>query len=182
MDKVLSALLGTIVGFFLSWFKEYIQSRPKVKINLKSGKLNYLKKEANSYGDIIETIVVPEKANRFYLSLQFDIFNIGKVGTGITDISIKLSANKNSLYYQPNIILPIENKNMDNISFNLESNKVLTIETLLHVTNEGQSSFVFKETSLLPEEEERLKIEVIIEDLNKEKLSLLVEPMSILTA
>lgn len=182
MDKALIALMRTVVGFLLSWIKEFIQSRPRLKIELKTGKLNYIRQEENDMGDSIEKKVGPENANSFHLNLKFDIFNIGKIGTGITDISIKLSANYQKLYYHPHVSLPIDNKKLDNVSFNLESNRVYTVETFLLIDNKAPSCFVFHEVSLEPGKRNSLKIEVIVSALNKKKLSLVVEPISILTA
>lgn len=71
------ALLGTVVGFFLGWFKELMQSRPKLKTEIKSGKLNYIKQDQNNYGNIVEKKVEPQDANKFQLYLNFDIFNVG---------------------------------------------------------------------------------------------------------
>lgn len=54
MKKALIALSGTVVGFLLGWIKEFIQSRPKMKILLKEGRLFYYNQQQNSFGKVIE--------------------------------------------------------------------------------------------------------------------------------
>lgn len=182
MDKVISALLGTIIGFLLSWIKEFFQNRPKIKVELKNGSLNYINIEANDYGDIVTSIVEPREANTISLKLKFDIFNVGKVSTGITDISIKLSVRKDKLHYQPKVTLPYDNKQLNEISFNLESNKVSTIFAELDIPKEEPNIFIFNDVALAPYDKDRLRIEVVVTALHKKRLSLVVEPVSILTA
>ncbi|MGO1468602.1 MAG: hypothetical protein ACTHW2_01135 [Tissierella sp.] len=182
MEKVVIALLGTVVGFLLSWFKEFIQDKAKVKMNLKTGILNYLKLEENDIGEIIKVKTEPTKAEQFYLNLKFDILNIGKISTGLIDISIELSANNQKLYYSPILLLPIDDKKLENISFNLDSNKVYTVETTLILKNQDSNSFLFDDISLLPNQKKSLKIKVIATTLHKQKSSLRIEPLSILHA
>ncbi len=182
MDKVLSVLLGTILGFFLSWIKEFMQSKPRVKLSLKEGKLKYIKRDSDGDGFFNQKIVGPENANAFYIYLKFDIFNIGKVGTGITDITIKLSANNKKVYYKPDIAIPFDNKKLENTSFNLDSNKVCTVETSLQIDNEDNDSFLFENICIDLQSRNRLKIEVIVTILNKKRIKLYVEPIAICLA
>ena len=75
---IISTLLGAIVGFFLSWLKEYIQSKPKLKTELKKGKFYYYKEFCDGMGNIYKNITSYEEANRLYLLLRFDVINIIK--------------------------------------------------------------------------------------------------------
>ena len=54
---------------------------------------------------------------------------LAHVGTGITDISIELKSRGEQRYYRPIFRFPIENKELNETSFNLEANGVKTIET-----------------------------------------------------
>lgn len=182
MEKALIALSGTIVGFLLGWIKEIIQSRPKLKISLKEGNLEYYKQEKNSFGQVIEEKTISEEANKFVLNLKFDIFNVGKIGDGITDISICISDNNEKLYFQPLLELPYENKKLENVSFNVEPNKVHTVQVDLVLENTEENSYIFGNVNLEPDCRDSLKIIVIAESIKKKKIVYNVVPISILTA
>lgn len=182
MEEAIIALVGTVVGFLLGWVKEVIESRPRLRIELKNGSLCYFNKESDSNMNIIKEKASPEVADELELNLVFDIFNIGKSGTGVTDISIKVMANNEKLYFQPKIILPLENRELDNISFNLESNKVCTIKAVLVLKNTHENSYIFNNINLLPGYSNSLNIEVVVNTIRNKKLLLSVEPISIYTA
>ncbi|SDL43787.1 hypothetical protein SAMN05216497_1357 [Clostridium cochlearium] len=182
MEKTLIALSGTIVGFLLGWIKEIIQSRPKLKISLKEGNLEYYKQEKNSFGQVIEEKTISEEANKFVLNLKFDIFNVGKIGDGITDILICISDNNEKLYFQPFLVLPYENKKLENVSFNVESNKVYTVQSDLVLENTEENYYVFGNVNLKPYCKDSLKVTIIAKSIKNKEVVCPVEPISIFTA
>ncbi len=185
LDKILpiiGILLGTIIGFLLGWLKEYIQSKPKLKTELRTGRFYYYEEVVDEVGNICSRITSAEKANRLFLHLRFDIFNVGKAGTGITNVSIKLQTKKNHRYYHPKFTFPIENKEFEDISFNLEANRVQTIETKLFINKDQENSFLFEDITIDPDNNNKLRITVIVEGIGKKQVMLQVEPISILIA
>lgn len=179
---IIGTLLGTIIGFILGWLKEYIQSKPKLKTELRTGCFYYYKEVVDEYGNICKNKTSAEKANGLFLYLRFDIINIGKAGTGITNISIKLQTKKAYRYYHPKFTFPIENKEFEDISFNLEANRVQTIEAELIIDKDQENSFLFEDITIDPDNNNKLRITVIVECTGKKQAMLQVEPISIFVA
>jgi len=177
---IISTLLGTIVGFFLSWLKEYIQGKPKLKTSLKKGKFYYYKELVDEWGNICKNMTSNEEANRMYLLLRFDVFNIGKSGTGITDISIRLKTNKGQIYHYPKLSFPLEHTELIDTSFNLEANTVQTIEAELDIVKDQENSYLFENINIVPDSKNKLMITVIVKGIGKQQAELHVEPISIL--
>lgn len=180
--EAIFALAGTIVGFLLGWIKECIQNRPKLQIELKNGSLCYLKEDCDSDGNIFKEKSPPEVATKLALKILLDIFNIAKVGTGITDISVCISANNEKSYFQPKIVLPLNSKELDNISFNLEHNQVCTVELTLDLENNQENSYIFSNINIEPGHSNSLKIEVLVNSIKNRRLSLNIEPISLYNA
>ena len=182
MKTALIALSGTVVGFLLGWFKEIIQARAKLKIALKEGGLAYYKHQQNSLGEIEEEKTIPKESYKFVLNLKFDVFNVGKIGSGITDISICISDNKEKLYFQPQLELPYENKKLENVSFNVEPNKVHTVQAVVVLENTEENSYIFGDVNLEPDCKDSLKITIIAKCIKNKEIVCPVEPVSIITA
>lgn len=182
---IIGTLLGTIIGFLLGWLKEYIQSKPKLKTELKTGDFYYYEEVIDEVGNICSYSTSVEEANRLFLLLRFDIFNIGKAGTGITDISIKLQTKKDHRYHYPKLTFPIENKELKNASFNLEANTVQTIEAELIIDKDKQeNSYLFEVDDIIldPDNKNKLRITVIVKSIGKKQAILKIDPISILDA
>ena len=115
--------------------------------------------------------------------MKFDISNVGNVGTGITDISIELKSRGEQRYYRPIFRFPIENKELNETSFNLEANGVKTIETELRIVKDEDNNYMFENINLDPDNKKnKLRIVVIVENIRGKQVRLHIEPISILTA
>ncbi len=182
MKEALIALSGTVIGFLLGWLKEIIQARSKLEIALKDGSLAYYKQQQNSFGEVVKEKAVPEIATNFMLNLKFDVFNIGKLGTGVTDIFICIEDNSKKLYFQPQLKLPFENKKLENISFNIEPSKVYTLDASLFLENTQENSYIFGNVNLEPDCNNSLKINIIVKSIKNKNVVCNVEPISIYIA
>lgn len=151
MFNVISALAGTVVGFVLGWCKEIIENKPKVHLTFKNSSTLYcIEEKCDDYGNISEKNVPIFLANKISLIIILDIFNVGKVGTGITDTSIRISKGNDRLYFKPKITLLLNNKILDNISFNLEKNQVHTVKLALEIEKSSNHFFIFEDIDLEP--------------------------------
>jgi hypothetical protein len=181
MEKVYGIL--SILSGLLKEFKELFWGRPKLKIKLKDGRFFYYKKVFDKYGNIHSHVTSADEANKLFLYLKFDISNVGNVGTGITDISIELKSRGEQRYYRPIFRFPIENKELNETSFNLEANGVKTIETELRIVKDEDNNYMFENINLDPDNKKnKLRIVVIVENIRGKQVRLHIEPISILTA
>jgi len=182
VKEAIIAIMGTIVGFLLGLVKEFIENRPRIKTEFRNGTLHYFKEEVSDYGDISINKVLPKAATNIELVLIFDIFNIGKAGTAITDITICIMVNNEKSYFYPKVFLAFEDKLLEDTSFTIESNRGYTIKTILDIKKNDENYYMFNDIDLLPNRSNSLDIEVIIKSIGDKNVNIKVDPISIYTA
>lgn len=175
-------LIGVIIGFCLSSFKEYVQNKPKLKLELKDGKFNYYNEYMDSHGFPIKEKTNPTNAKYFELNLIVDIYNYGRGNTSVKDLSIETKVNSNyKQYLSPE--LRIKGSTNEDYSFNLQAGSIITLNIKLKVENKNSYKEFFQETNtLLLDNQDRLLFTVIAESINNKKYKLVVDPLSIVTA
>lgn len=49
VKEAIFAIIGTIVGFLLGWFKESVENKPKIEIGFRNGTFRYVKEKVDGY-------------------------------------------------------------------------------------------------------------------------------------
>ncbi len=173
MDKILGGIIGTVIGFCLAWLKEIIQNRAKIILVMKGGKIKCFKSGENSIGETEDKRVNFDDAEKIDICLVIDIFNIGKIGTGIIDISLKIEIENNIRYYHPEMILLIDDKKISDTSFNVEANKVNTIKLGKILDLSEFNNLTLKEDSF-----EKFKIEIIAKTIHNKEIKIKADPIA----
>lgn len=159
-----------------------IQNKPKLKLELKTGRFNYYKEfmDSSAISRIVEC--PSQDANYLILEVAVDIFNYGKGNTAIKDVMIETKAYGKTLnYLQPE--MKINESLNTNFSFNLPSNSIVTMNLKLKIEkNEYLGTLFDVELSLSPEDKDSLKFFVITKDIKNRETRLKIDPLSILTA
>ena len=178
---IISTLLGAIVGFLLSWFKDYLIFKPRLRAELKRGNLSYyLNKEINGF--LVREIESSSNADIIEMELFLDIFNLGKAGTGIKDILIGISVKKDIIYYTPKCRILYDNKTLEDVSFNVEGGKIQTIITELTLILDEENKYLFDSNLFDPDDKNRFKIIVVLKSIDGKEVKVKIDPLSILTA
>lgn len=125
---------------------------------------------------------MPDEATKMELVLIFDIFNIGKTGTSVTDIMVCIIANNEESFFYPKVNLTFENKLLEDTLFTIESNKGYTIKTILEIKNNDENGHLFNNIIISPDENNSLDIEVIVKSIGEKNVILKVDPASIYIA
>lgn len=184
--KEFLTLIGVVCGFLLATIKDIIttriQNKPKLKLELKTGRFNYYKEfmDSSAISRIVEC--PSQDANYLILEVAVDIFNYGKGNTAIKDVMIETKAYGKTLnYLQPE--MKINESLNTNFSFNLPSNSIVTMNLKLKIEkNEYLGTLFDVELSLSPEDKDSLKFFVITKDIKNRETRLKIDPLSILTA
>lgn len=182
MDLIIpfTSIIGVIVGFLLSTLKEWIQNKPKIKIDLKTGEFNYYRKYENELGETVTRKTTPTYSDFYKVNLQLDIYNYGKGNTAIKSINVENIINRKCLVYSTSTV-NLKVNNLSVSSFNLPASNIVTVELEWRVDKEEYTALLFDEETLLPESE-GLKFKIVAQSIKNKKYNLKVEPISILTA
>ncbi|WP_339216248.1 hypothetical protein [Solibacillus sp. FSL W8-0372] len=176
------SIIGVIIGFLLSTLKEWIQNKPKIKMDMKMGEFNYFRMEEDKY---LQTIIKPTNpllGDYYKVSLQLDVYNTGKGNAAIKDIGVENLVNKKMVVYS-NVKIKVNSANTSqNISsFNLPASSIVTLELEWKVKKDEYTESLFKD-EIISLERGRLQFKIIARSIINKKHKLLVEPLSILTA
>lgn len=181
MDKyigIIGALLGTIIGFVLSLIKEYFQNKANIVLSLRNGKFNFYNRYKEN-GIVIENVVDFDIANSIKVDLTFNIENIGRISTGISEIIVCFKNNKRQAFFEPNLILSFEQKDITDKAFNLNPNSIVTILAHTYINKDENTSFLFDNVSLDLTVKNHLMIQIIVKTIKKDEITLNIEPISI---
>jgi hypothetical protein len=176
------SLIGVIVGFLLGLLKDFIQNKPKITLDFKTGKFNYYKVHSNDFGDYYSVSSLPENADYMNLELKIDIYNTGKGNTAIKQVDIIVKINKEfNRYFQPKLLIN-NNENTDH-SFNVPANSILTLNLHLRIDKDENYEEYFRELAIGElNDKNRLLFIISANDINDKCTQLVVDPLSVLTA
>jgi hypothetical protein len=181
VTKQFLPIIGVILGFLLATFKETLQNKPKIKMTLKKGSLNYYIDGIDELGQYFERPTANENdANKIKMSLKIDLYNYGKGNTAIKDVLFNINNQGNfSLNLDPN--LKINHNDNQDYSFNLPASSIVTMNLDLSVNREENTEFLFVENSIRSNknDKKRLHIYVNVTDIRNKKFKLLIEPFAI---
>lgn len=176
------SVVGVIIGFLLSTLKEWIQNKPKIKMELKTGEFNYFITGQDESGQFITEPTYPKYADEYRVRTKVDIYNYGKGNTAIKSIHVTNILNRKTISYSE-VILKIDDKENIDYSFNLPSSNIMTMNLSWNISKDEQTESLFSDNIIQPpREKHRLKFEIVAIDIKNKKHKLLVEPLSIFTA
>ncbi|WP_404351701.1 hypothetical protein LG311_10345 [Sutcliffiella horikoshii] len=169
-------LIGVVIGFLLNWIKERYQNRAilKLSINVSGGYFNYYQTSQNDIGDTVEQILEPEHSTHLRYCKKIDLYNIGKVGTAIKSTRIRASANNYTWLFTPTV--KIGNEENTNHSFNIPAGNIVTLEIKLVIQKNENTHFLFEKNSLVRDNPQKLKLEIIVTDIYEKKHTVSVDP------
>lgn len=173
------SIIGVICGFLLSTLKESIQNKPKIKLEMKSGNINYYCMGENELGETTIKKTNASQAEYYIVNLKLDVFNYGKGNTAIKSINVENMVNKKCLI---NSDVKLKESDKDITSFNLPASSIVTIDLEWRVEKEAEWTeelFVEEKISL---EKEGIKYKVVARNIKNKKYKLIVEPLGIITA
>lgn len=176
------SIIGVIVGFLLSSLKEWIQNKPKIKMDMKTGKFNYYHKTYDELGQTIIKPTDPHLGEFYKVYIQLDVFNTGKGNTAIKEILVENILNKKPVIYSVvNIKVNSANLSQNISSFNLPASSILTLELEWEVEKEDYTESLFND-EIISLDPGRLQFKVIARSIKNKKHKIFVEPLSIAAA
>ncbi len=184
MDLVIPfvSIIGVIVGFLLSTLKEWIQNKPKIKMDMKMGKFNYYRKENDELGQTIIKPTDPQLGEFYKVYLQLEVYNTGKGNTAIKEILVENLVNKRTVIYSVvKIKANSTNSSQDISSFNLPASSIVTLELEWEIEKDDNTESLFND-EIISLERDRLQFKVVARSIKNKKHKLLVEPVSIVEA
>ncbi|WBL16382.1 hypothetical protein [Sutcliffiella sp. NC1] len=177
------ALIGVIVGFILNWFKEFIQNKPRIKVSLNDsgGKFNYYKTVKNNIGGVWHERSIPEEARFLKLYNLINVYNIGKLSSGIKGVDVEVCVNDYCRYFTPE--LKIDGKVNKDFTFNVPTGSICTLEINLEIKKDENTQFLFNEDVIIDvDSKNRLIFILILTDIYNKKHKVTIEPLAFATA
>lgn len=172
------SIIGVICGFLLSTLKDWIQNKPKVKMNMKIGSFNYYRRIQDELGQEINLPTDASQGEFYLVNIKLDIFNYGKGNTAIQSIGVENIVNKKCLIF-PDVQIKKSDKYIT--SFNLPASSIETLDLEWRIDKDefAEALFDHRKISL---ERGRIQFKVVAKSIKNKKYKLLVEPLSIITA
>ncbi|WOD61748.1 hypothetical protein NQZ71_13080 [Niallia taxi] len=169
-------IAGVLLGFLLATTKDWITDKPKVKLNLKGGKINYFKMIED-----VKIYVHEDEAEFLLIDLKVDIYNYGKGNTAIKDVVIDIKRGERVLALQPE--MHINNNNNEDYSFTLDSSSIVTMNLKLVVDRQEENrEYIFEDSPIKWDGKDRLLFNVLATDIKNKEHKLKVEPAYVLGA
>jgi len=172
------SIIGVICGFLLSTIKEWIQNKPKIGMNMKSGKLNYYNDTRDELGQEISNLTDASNGKYYKVHIKLDVFNYGNGNTAIKYIDVENIVNKKSVIFSE---VQLKKSGKQITSFNLPASSIETLDLEWRVDKDDNTEALF-DYNKISLEKDRMQFKIIVWNIKDKKYKYLVEPLSIITA
>lgn len=125
--SVISALLGTVLGYFLNFIKEYFEKRFQTIVSFRDGNATH------------------RESNKISFQAYFDIVNKGHQTECVNEVLVQLLAVESDYqeYFRPTIELVIEHKDASNSVILIPPNQALTLKLSVQLEKDINNHLLF---------------------------------------
>ncbi|ERN54319.1 hypothetical protein [Alkalihalophilus marmarensis] len=176
LDAVFLSLISVIIGFMLGWLKDYIQSKPKISLDIAGleSEFDYYFSHYNNngvYENYTSAQVDISQANYISVDLKLIFFNTGKGDSAIKDVFLEIQ--------KDNIIRNISLKDSDSVRgkhiyFNLPSRSIQSIDFKSIIEKIDSNEYIFCSDMLSATNGYSVKI--VAKTINNQNLYLDITP------